>query len=328
MKSWVILVANAFIITACADEPPGYYSMAEGAFGGELREALHQVVRNHKVIPYSSGSFDTSDALKVLDQDPNNTNNVVLIYANTTHTIASFGLTTGWNREHLWPNSYGLDDVHPAYSDLHNLRACDANVNSSRGNKFYDISNTNGPGYNNPAHAEAPLCSTDTDSWEPPSFQKGDIARAMFYMTVRYTGDVAGEPRLTLTDSLNAIGSATNFMGRLSTLLKWHFEDPVSAGEELRNDLVYSLYQTNRNPFVDRPEFVAAMFLPKLEIAAQEAVLSLSWSTNSPVMVLEDSTSLTGTWSGVTNAAMAVSNAWVVTVPVELPERFFRLRLP
>lgn len=70
------LVVSSF--AAFADPPSGYYDAATGKTGSDLREALHQIVRNHRVVPYSSSTqFDTSDALKVLDQDPLDTNNVV-----------------------------------------------------------------------------------------------------------------------------------------------------------------------------------------------------------------------------------------------------------
>ena len=71
-------------------------------------------------------------------------------------------------REHQWPNSYAMDDRQPAYSDLFNLRAEDDNVKSARGNKYYDVSDMNSTSYRFPANPEAPLCSTDSDSWEPP----------------------------------------------------------------------------------------------------------------------------------------------------------------
>ena len=160
-KPSLLLVCNALLVSSAAsrsDPPPGYYTAAEGESGAALRQALHQVLHNHTVIPYGSGTrFDTSDALKALDQDPTNTNNVIGIYSRQSEPASSFGLTTGWNREHLWCDSYGLDGREPAYSDLHNLRAEDANVNSSRGNKFFDISDTNSAGYRMPAYAEGLL---------------------------------------------------------------------------------------------------------------------------------------------------------------------------
>src|SRR5436190_11591515 len=104
----------------------------------------------------------------------------------------------------------------------------DSNVNSSRGNKFFDVSDLLDARYRKPAHPEAPLASTDTDSWEPPAAVKGDIARALFYMVVRYTGDVPGEPALHLTDATQQIISSANFMGRFSTLVRWSQADPVN----------------------------------------------------------------------------------------------------
>jgi endonuclease I len=312
-----------------AAPPAGYYTNATDKTGAQLRDALHAIIRNHNALPYASSSFDTSDALAVLDQDPANTNNILTLYGPTSEPTASFGLTTGWNREHQWPNSYGLDDVEPAYSDLFNLRAEDATVNSSRGNKFFDVSDTNATSYRFPAHAEAPLCSTDADSWEPPQIVKGDIARAMFYMTVRYTGDVEGEPALRLTDDANLISSSSNFMGRFGTLIKWHLADPVSPEESSRNDLVYSLYQTNRNPFVDHPEWVASAFLPTLTLTPQLTNLLLSWpADHAPEMVAEQKTNLAAPWFPVTNAPVLEGGSWSIALPPPADSRFFRLRLP
>ena len=81
----LLLVCGVLILGSAAsrsDPPPGYYAAAEGKTGVELRQALHQIIHNHNVIPYASGTwFDTSDALKVLDQDPANTNNVMGVYS-------------------------------------------------------------------------------------------------------------------------------------------------------------------------------------------------------------------------------------------------------
>jgi endonuclease I len=92
-----------------------------------------------------------------------------LIYSRRSEPISNFGTTSGWNREHLWCNSYGIDKRGPAYSDLHNLRAADASVNSARSNKIYDNSDIKDAKYQKPGHPEAKLTSEDTDSWEPPT---------------------------------------------------------------------------------------------------------------------------------------------------------------
>jgi len=313
---------------AAAAAPTNYYAQAEGKRGADLRAALHGIVRGHHVVPYSSSTkLDTSDALKSLDADPADTNLVVLIYSGSNAPSASFGLSDGWNREHQWCDSYGLDGVEPAYSDLHNLRAIDSNVNSSRGNKYYAVSDTNSLGYRFPAFAEAPLCSTDSDSWQPPLFDRGNIARSLFYMAVRYTGDATNEPALVLTDDVSLIQSSNAYMGRLSTLLAWHEADPVDAAEALRNDLVYN-WQTNRNPFIDHPEWVRLVFWPGLEVQRTTNGTRLSWPAEYRDAVVEVTTTLPGSWSTVTNVATSQSNRLNVLLPNATQPQFFRLRLP
>jgi endonuclease I len=280
IASALALLLSAF--PGMSDLPAGYYASAENKTGPELRRALHLIIRGHNIVPYGSSGPDTSDALKGLDEDPVNTNNVRLLYAQRSVAKSLFAASGGggWNREHVWPNSYGLDDRAPAHSDLHNLRAEDETVNSERANKLFDVSDTNLASYRFPAHSEALLCSTDVDSWEPPLNVRGDIARGLFYMDVRYEPGVTEEQDLVLTDNLGLINGTSTFMGRLTTLLKWHAVDPVDVAERLRNDLIFTRYQQNRNPFVDRPEWVHAVFAPVLTVATQGA-------PNSPRVELE-----------------------------------------
>jgi endonuclease I len=300
----------------------GYYAPAQGKTGSELRQALHLLIRNHNEIPYSSSSFDTSDALKVLDEDPENTNNVILLYAARSDPKSLFG-TGGWNREHCWPNSYGLDDQRPAWNDLFNLRAEDENVNFSRGNKYYDVSDTNAVSYRFPAFPEAPLCSSDSDSWEPPASMKGDLARAMFYMDVRYEG-TSGEPDLILTDNTSVIDATNAFMGRLSTLLTWHLADPVSDAERLRNERIYTLYQHNRNPFVDHPEWVDAVFRPRLRIVRIPGHVEISWELSFSNSVLQVRNALG--WADVSMPRFQRASEWVVQELRQGSVALYRLR--
>ena len=323
---------RTLIVLAClkagAAPPANYYVTAEGKRGTELRQALHGIIRGHTVIPYSSSSFDTSDALRVLDEDPANTNNVLLLYARRSEPKTNFGAATGWNREHLWPNSYGLDDRHPAYSDLHNLRAEDIDANAARGNKYFDTSATNHASYLFPGHAEAPQCSTDFDSWDPPHPLRGDIARAIFYMDVRYEGGAGAEPDLILTESVQRLSNTTNFMGRLSTLLLWHEIDPVDGAERSRNDKVFALYQHNRNPFVDRPEWVREIFWPQVTIATiTNANVALMWSSEFTNAVLESSDSLPSEWLNRGFGMQAPGNVRTFSEALSESARLYRLRL-
>ena len=125
----------------------------------------------------------------------------------------------------------------------------------------------------------------------------------MFYMETRYEGgthSISGcsEPDLRLTDNRSQIVSNTSanqsiaYMGLLSTLLEWHIEDPVSAEEQMRNDVVFG-YQGNRNPYVDHPEYVCQIWVcptsdttppaapTSLSAVAGECQVTVDWANNS-----------------------------------------------
>ena len=86
---------------------------------------------------------------------------------------------------------------------------------------------------------------------------KGDIARILFYMDVRYEGG-EDEPDLAVTEALNNVADVPN-IGKLSTLLDWHLQDPVDDFEMSRNEVIYGI-QGNRNPFIDHPEYVSILW--------------------------------------------------------------------
>ena len=239
-----------FVLTSYwsfAQIPDGYYSSAEGLQGDELKAALHNIIDNHTTKTYD----DIRYILDETDKDPNNANNLILLYKGTSvSNVWDAGVT--YNREHVWAKSHGdFGDDPPAGSDLHHIRPADPSVNSSRGNKDFDNGGTQ--------HPEATECYSDADSWEPRDAVKGDVARMMFYMATRYEGDVYGEPDLELVDYTGTDGP---IFGKLSTLLQWHEQDPVDDFERNRNEVIYS-YQHNRNPFVDHPEYVDAIYNPQ-----------------------------------------------------------------
>jgi endonuclease I len=210
------------------------------------------------VIPYTSTAIDTWDALKLLDEDPANPLDVILIYSGLAVPKSDqyTGPTGTWAREHLWPQSFGLVALNAnskARSDLFILRPIDNNVNSSRGNKYYDYSTAPVSTY-----PEAPGSTNDADSWEPRLDEQGPIARSLFYMAVRYDGSDAGVPDLELSDTPD---STQYRFGKLSTLLIWARQFAVTASERQRNQRIYSDYQHNRNPFIDHPEYTSMVFL-------------------------------------------------------------------
>jgi len=93
-------------------------------------------------------------------------------------------------------------------------------------------------------------------AFEPPDHQKGNVARALFYMDIRYEG-FGEEPDLLIDDLIPTSGC--DCMSMRSTLRAWHDLDPVDSAEQARNDMVFSL-QGNRNPFIDNPQWVHAIW--------------------------------------------------------------------
>ncbi|MFI7541839.1 endonuclease [Actinoplanes sp. NPDC049599] len=224
-----------------------YYAAAAGKTGESLKTALNGII--------SSGvttlSYDAVwNALKVTDQDPANSANVILLYSGTSRSKTLNGGDVGdWNREHVWAKSHGdFGTANGPGTDLHHLRPEDVQVNALRDNKDFDNGGT--------AVSSAPGNKTDSDSWEPRAAVKGDVARMIFYMAVRYEGGTF--PDLEVDDATGS-GTAPR-LGRLSALKQWNTQDPPDAFEKRRNELIYSNYQRNRNPFIDHPEWVTSIF--------------------------------------------------------------------
>ena len=243
--------------------PAGYYSTAEGKTGTDLADALHDVIEGHTVV-----SYDLADEAfqMMLDLDPFSQGNVVLIYSRAPAAFGDF--PSVWNREHLWPRSRGLDDSGADHADLFNLRPSYASINSSRGNLIFDDSDPGDSAYLPPgSFVLAPEVSRDADSWEPPDSVKGEIARAMFYMAVRYDGSDSSTQDLVLNNDPQFIsGNFIPQMGILDTLLDWNREHPVTDAERLRNQKIYNDFQENRNPFIDYSEFVDVIYTADLFI--------------------------------------------------------------
>jgi endonuclease I len=220
-----------------------YYKTAIGKTGANLKSTLNGIISNNTKLSYDA----VWNALKDTDEDPKNSNNVILLYTGRSQSKNTNGSgIDNWNREHVWAKSHGnFGTSTGAGTDIHHLRATDVSVNSTRGNLDFDEGGT--------PDKEATECKYDSDSWEPRDSVKGDVARMIFYMAVRYEGN-NGEPDLELRDQVNN-GTAPYF-GKLSTLIKWNAQDPVDTTEMRRNDIIYNKYQHNRNPFIDHPEWV------------------------------------------------------------------------
>ncbi|UYQ62840.1 endonuclease I family protein [Streptomyces peucetius] len=224
-----------------------YYQDALGKSGPALKDALHTIISDQSKLSYSQ----VWDALRNTDQDPDNSSNVILIYAGRSQSKYDNGGDIGdWNREHVWAKSHGdFGTSTGPGTDIHHLRPSDVRVNSIRGNKDFDLGGSEVDG--------APDNYTDSDSFEPRDAVKGDVARMILYMAVRYEGD-DGFADLEPNDRVS--NGSQPYIGRLSVLKQWNEQDPPDAFEQRRNQVIYDRYQHNRNPFIDHPEWVEAIW--------------------------------------------------------------------
>jgi len=229
-------------------QPTGYYNSLDGLSGVALRQALQNIIANPSVVRAQTYA-DVFDILKEADQNPENSNQVWLVYSEEGRAKLDLQTKSSnagkWNREHTFHRSLGgfnnieddeiadginifwetkADSLRHANSDAHALRAADAAENSSRGNQHYGQ-------YIGPSGTLG-------------SF-RGDVARGVLYLEIRYNG----------LEVVNGFPSAVGQIGDLATLLDWHRNDPPDDYEMNRNNLVYN-WQYNRNPFIDQPELV------------------------------------------------------------------------
>lgn len=259
---------DSSVLNVLDDEDPNYryYLPTYGLEGAAFRQALHDVIDGHQAFSYTPTLWTI---LQEADECPTNPAQVQLVYMQTGRDKNNNGAASGqWNREHVWPqshgagNPYGSGDPDPSWPssvDAHHLKPSDVVVNSWRGNSDFESGGTQVAG--------APASCRMTDStFEPPDASKGDIARILFYMDVRYAGDEENEPDLKLVDAVNTYGTE---LGRLSTLLAWHLQDPPDDFERRRNELIYANWQRNRNPFIDHPEWVFKLWAYSLSIATR-----------------------------------------------------------
>jgi len=211
-----------------------YYKTLEGLTGLAFKIQLQNIITTfeNSTNPNYTPSYDSANnSLQDADEDLNNPNNIILIY-NGASIRGAWDSGNTWNKEHVWAKSLltfpsgGKADTktNGPGADLHNLRAANPSINSSRGNKPF----ANGSG----------SYGSVGNGWYPGDDHIGDVARIILYMNLRW-----GDTLANIDD-----------IGNLAMFLEWHYEDPVDAFEINRNNVIYDV-QGNRNPFIDYPDF-------------------------------------------------------------------------
>ncbi|MBL0162700.1 MAG: endonuclease [Xanthomonadales bacterium] len=267
----------------------GYYSSVNASSAEQLRCSLHLLIRGHTAYPYSGSGTSVWTILETAQAAPGNPNKILDVYKNRLYNTVSDRAGTGsgvtYNREHTWPNSLGFPSTtgnlglpNAPYTDTHMLYLSDTQWNADRSNSPYG---------NCPVAASCGERTTEANfgfgggsgtypgnsnwvnnnTFETWNHRKGDVARAVMYMAIRYEGGTdptsgQTEPNLELTDNRSLIVGTNNYnvtayMGLLTDLLAWSAGDPPDAEELARNDVIQT-FQGNRNPFIDHPEWATS----------------------------------------------------------------------
>jgi endonuclease I len=248
MKSKALSILFLLLVNVLLAQIPEYYNSIDfNQTGASVKDDLTALISVQTAFPYSSSSTDTWDILQ--ESDTLTTTDVLLLYGyddndNNPVTdrlrdkslICNFsGNCNGyWNREHVYPKSLATPaletDSAGSGTDLHNLRAADTQMNSTRNNNVYEGGSGN--------------AGLTTNGFYPGDEYKGDVARIIMYMYTRYPVQCAA----------NAVGyGPKSYNANIPDIfLEWNKDDPVSAYEINRNEIIYG-YQGNRNPFIDNP---------------------------------------------------------------------------
>ncbi|WP_442266241.1 endonuclease [Tenacibaculum sp. ZS6-P6] len=232
---------------------PSYYNDVNLTLNGSnLKDELStKIISTHNIfLSYTPGVWNT---LKLTDIDPTDPSKVLLIYGwNDTDSEINNDRTRGkdqnggnsgdWNREHVYPKSLGNPNLGTtgAGADAHSLRPCDGSRNSSRSNRKFAAGNGTAS------------YITPEGNWYPGDEWKGDVARMMMYMYLRYGNQ-------TLPTNVGVGNIVATDPNMIDLFLQWNTEDPVSDFEKQRNPILEQ-EQGNRNPFIDNPAFATQIW--------------------------------------------------------------------
>lgn len=225
-----------------------YYSTIKATSGNALKNELRSLITTtHKnKLSYDDLKSDTAKT----DKDPNKPGNIILFYSRRSVSAKWDGGNT-WNREHVWPQSKGWFKTSGAGADIHHIRPTNPSINSSRGSKPFSEGSSN-------------------SIFEPSDEVKGDVARILFYLLVRYS---------------EADGySITQTARSMEMLLEWNRLDPVDELERTRNEEAAKI-QGNRNPFIDDVNYAEMIWsgsknLSNTYITPQVEIILVEYNVN------------------------------------------------
>ena len=263
MKKLLALFIGLSLSVLVSAQPANYYNSANGLTGNQLKVALHNIIKGHSSISYSQlwnafWSTDNKGNGVVWDMysDRPNGNPPYTYYLGQDQCGNYNSEGDCYNREHSWPQSWFNEQTVPR-SDLHHIFPTDGFVNGKRAN--YPFGEVRSATWASQNGSKLGTCKTPGYSgtvFEPIDEYKGDFARALMYMSVRYYSEDGSWSSSDMTNKSEIKKWA------IDMLLRWNEQDPVSEKEKERNEVIYNDYQHNRNPFVDHPEYARMIWDP------------------------------------------------------------------
>ena len=267
----LLFIFYVFVVFSVkAQAPANYYANTQGKSGYELKTELHLIItQNHFAQPYGAiWSFFEEHDVK-----PDGT--VWDIFSdcdfNFGHPDNGGNQDNGFggnieceyfNREHSFPRSWFGGNIDPMYTDIIHIYPADKMVNNTRA--AYVFANVDNPTFTSENGSKLGPSATpglNATAFEMPDDLKGDLARTYFYMATRYEDQIANwvgnNPNGDLL--LNGTSDQAFHDWAIDLLYEWHINDPVDQKEIDRNNAAFE-FQGNRNPFVDNPDFVCAIW--------------------------------------------------------------------
>lgn len=319
MKTKINILLLLLSFYSFAQVPAGYYTTATGT-GYTLKTQLYNIIKDHTDNGYSGlyTTYQTSDR----DYYYENDGTVLDMYSEKPNGVDPYNYTSGstqrcgtysaegdcYNREHIIPQSV-FSEASPMRNDAHFITPTDGKVNGQRSNYPHGtVATTNWTSLNGSKLGTSAISGYSGSIFEPIDEFKGDIARMYFYFATRYETTVSGYSYPMFNGTSNQVFT-TDF---LNMLLIWSAQDPVSQREIDRNNAIYGT-QNNRNPYIDHPEYVQAVWNPTPDTQAPTAPTNLVASNATATKVTLNWTASTDN-VGVTSYAIYVNGVFKTAV--------------
>ena len=276
MKKILLLFISLSFALMVTAQPTNYYNSANGLTGNQLKMALHNIIKGHTSISYAQiwSAFWSTDnkgngvVWDMYSDRPGGT--PPYTYYLSQDQCGSGGYSVEgdcYNREHSWPQSWFNEQTTPR-TDLHHIFPVDGYVNGKRSNNPYgEVRSASWTSRNGSKLGSCKTTGYTGTVFEPLDEYKGDLARALMYMSVRYYTEDTNWGSSDMTNKSEILPWAINM------LLRWHEQDPVSQKEIDRNNAIYEDYQHNRNPFIDHPEYARKIWDPNWSVEEPESAL-------------------------------------------------------